>query len=808
MQTVELKILLTSQNAAAVDDLTRKFKELGGATTQVNPAIEGFNSKMLIAAGTAAAFGAAILGAAQASVVLVQEQGKAAESIANLSDRLGLSIGQTERLSAVAEIAGVRAGAFEGAVQKLVSALKDQEGEGKKAAKALVDLGVGTQTLSGQQRAAGEVMLDVVRKLEKIDDVNRRAFLSTQLLGDGSKDLTPLIKNYSELEKEVRRLGIGFDESLTKTLSKADDEFDKLTLSLQQLKKELAAKLAPFIVPVVVSLTGAISGGGGSNVTQGLMQGTGDAFKSLASLVPAGLAPLFFGVGATMSGVGSTFGSTSITRDIERVDGNVYLPPTITGKAGKKQSTSGDLRLFDLFARGATNNRRSAPSLFSGGERFNRDILGLTTGGDLKLDSSTFIGGNDGTDGSFGEGMLNRLRADTEKRKQDEREILDYRIRMIELLAGPGGELAAAKQIRDLRIATAETEQEAARANLDFQIRAAEVAANQRKEWRNTTGSIFDALIAGRSGIAGFTAGLATSTGKTLFQNAGDLAYSSVKGKLSLPGQIGSNGQLSTFGKLLQGTPFGADPLQFATDANTAATNANTQALLAVGGVGGGTGIGGGLTAALGLGQIFGGQSSTNPMIFNAGRSSGTPIFNELGDIEGFIPNQKSQLATGVGYAGAIAGGAAGIYSGIKQGGARGILSAGASGAGAASSLLMLAGVMGPAAPILAAAAIGLSLAPMLLGDPRKKRDSMIGSEVDSRRFSDFSGTSYSTDVFGRSFDYNSRGDIRPIVVNVNTMDASGFVDRRDDIAEAVRMAMSEQHPINKEIQSSIIPAA
>ncbi len=652
-------------------------------------------------------------------------------------------------------------------------------------------------------------MLDVVRKLEKVEDVNRRAFLSTQLLGDGSKDLTPLIKNYSELEKEVRRLGIGFDEGLTKTLSKADDEFDKLTLSLQQLKKELAAKLAPFIVPVVVSLTGAISSASGTNVTQSLMQGTGDAFKSLASLVPAPLAPLFLGVGATMSGVGSTFGSSSITRDVDRVDGNVYLPPTIAGKAGKPQSTTGDLRLFDLFARSATSNRRRVPSLFNTAEGFNRDILGLTPGGALQLDSSTFIGANDGADGSFGEGVLNRLRADTEKRKQDEREILDYRVRMIELLAGPGGELAAAKQIRDLRIATAETEQEAAKANLDYQLRAAEVAANQRKEWRNTTGSIFDALVAGRSGIAGFATGFLTSTGKTLFQNAGDLAYSSVKGKLSLPGQIGSNGQLSGFGKLLQGTAFGVDPLQFATDANTMATNANTQALLAVSGVGGGAGIGGGLSAALGLGQIFGGQSSTNPMIFNAGQTSrSTPIFNEMGDIEGYLPNQTSGFAKSVGVAGAAVGAGFGIYSGVKQGGAKGALTAGSSAAGLAATLFALSPTLGPAAPFLAAAALGLGASTMLFGDPKKKRDAAIGSEIDSRRFSDFSGTSYSTDMFGRSFDYNSRGDMRPIVIQINAMDAASVIDRRDDISEAVRMSMSESHPILKEMQSSIIPAA
>ncbi len=807
MQTVELKILLTSQNAGAVEDLTRKFKELTGATQQATPALEGFNVKALLAAGSAGAFAAAILGAAQASLTLVQQQGKAAESIANLSDRLGLSIGQTERIAAASELAGVSASAFEGSVQKLSAALEDQGGSGKKAAEALQRLGIATTDNNGAQKEAGQLLLDVAKTLFVVEDKAARTFYATQLLGrGGAKELEPLIKNFTSLDAEVARLGIGVNENLTKKLAAADDEFGKLALSIGQLKKELAAQLEPFVIPIVVSLRQSISNVSTSGALDKLFEtqrNNGSEVKSLLNLLGYLTGAPTESLDLSAPGVGDPAGALS--------KGLVRPGRSTPAKRSPQQVP---LRLQDLFAANATSNgraRRGAPSLFSSTEQFNRDVLGLQPDGSFRVNSSDLVGiDGSGQDKAFGDGLLERERQATERRAQLESQILSTRERMIELLAGPGGEVEAARQIRDLRLSTAKDEIEASRANLDYQLRIAEISRRQKDEFRQGLGSTFDALLAGRSGITGYATGFARNIGRTVFQNVGSTLFSGLGNSLRLPGQTGSDGKLNFLGQALQGTPLGVDPMQFATDANTAATQANTNALLAASGIGGGAA--GGIGGALGqVGRIFGGASSTNPFIYNQnGKPSVIPVTNELGDIEAYIPapTKTSSLARGVGFAGALAGGTFGVISGIQQGGARGAVTATGSIAGAASALLSLSGVSGPAAPILAGAALALGLVGSLFPDPKKTRDAAIAREVDSRRFSDFTGTTYSTDTFGRGFDYNFAGDMRPIIINVNAIDASGFVERRDDIAEAVRMAMSEQHPINKEIQSSIIPAA
>jgi hypothetical protein len=55
------------------------------------------------------------------------------------------------------------------------------------------------------------------------------------------------------------------------------------------------------------------------------------------------------------------------------------------------------------------------------------------------------------------------------------------------------------------------------------------------------------------------------------------------------------------------------------------------------------------------------------------------------------------------------------------------------------------------------------------------------------------------TDQYGRGVDYNRRGEIRvqqPVTVNVQAMDAKGFLERAEDIGNAVKAALQGGHDV------------
>ena len=235
-------------------------------------------------------------------------------------------------------------------------------------------------------------------------------------------------------------------------------------------------------------------------------------------------------------------------------------------------------------------------------------------------------------------------------------------------------------------------------------------------------------------------------------------------------------------GKLLQGTPFGPDPSKAATDANTLATIDNTAALrtMALSASGGGGGSVSGASGVLsrlyssGSAGIDSGYTSDGVQKYSPENYDSSGQFLGAGATSAHDPSihagavGTSALGKGVGYAAAIAAGGFGIYHGIEQGGLSGAASATGSAASMAAGIMTIAGVTGPAAPILMGVGLGLALLPSLFGDPKQKRASDLDSDRQQRLFTMPTGQDYSMDARGRYTDYNYQGQGRTINLNAN----------------------------------------
>jgi hypothetical protein len=277
------------------------------------------------------------------------------------------------------------------------------------------------------------------------------------------------------------------------------------------------------------------------------------------------------------------------------------------------------------------------------------------------------------------------------------------------------------------------------------------------------------------------------------------------------------------------------DPLKGATAENTLATIANTEALLKMalspsggggglvrGGVGiftgtggvdfpaqdpnawmrgGGEAIGSG-DPTIGLTQLPSGLWQRGPVGSGAESGAGVPeptympadlISGGVGfpknDPNAWMRGGMSSLGRGIGIGGAALAAGYGAYRGFSQGGAQGDL-AGASAILGAASL-----IPGPQQPFIMAAAMVTALLPSLLPDPKAQRDKEESSRLDAARYTAPTVTAYTRDRYGRDYDTDVSGNLRPIVhVNVSTMDAKSFLDNSAKILEAVTVGLEAKN--------------
>ncbi|MFN7939099.1 MAG: hypothetical protein U0R19_37595 [Bryobacteraceae bacterium] len=423
-----------------------------------------------------------------------------------------------------------------------------------------------------------------------------------------------------------------------------------------------------------------------------------------------------------------------------------------------------------------------------------------------------------------------------------------YEERILQLTAGQGNQVSAILRAAQLRVSAAQKQHdierqiavaqkdsvaiaeakarldnETNRANREATLQLLELRKRERDEFKQGAERLFDALQSrGGAGARDFIRSqFLDTTGRKVFGNVAGLTFDQLRSaKVTLPGQ-GTAQNPSLLGKILQGTPFGLDPLndpalrQVASlDKNTLATDRLTAALS-------GAALPGGSTAA-GLGTLFPGiptgvfQGGLGPIFSLAQRSTtvpgGTPtILQQIQDDQvsralsiappGGKGGAKSLGTLGTGVA--LAGGAFGVISGIRQGGGRGALTA----VGSAAATVAALSPEPISKAIATAVALGAAAVGSLLPDPKKKRDDEITRRIESARFAEPVSTTHEVDLFGRSVDFNTRGQVRVVIQQTNNfsaIDGQSLIDRRRDLADAVLPAIQEGHPLMREIQSQL----
>jgi len=435
-------------------------------------------------------------------------------------------------------------------------------------------------------------------------------------------------------------------------------------------------------------------------------------------------------------------------------------------------------------------------------------------------------------------------------------------------------------------------------AELEAEVKIAEMRRQQVENARNMAGSFYDAMRSNK--LPDFFCQQGDNLLKGIFVNATSGIFQQGLGML---GQVGKS---SGLGGLLTGTLL--DPKNAPMAANTLALTGTTRALntltsvltgtpvsgtvtggatagfggalqSGIGGSGasGASGFGGILGAILGIGKasgVFGGGSRGGGVFSLSGSTGGGSygvigadgVFNQVpygtpkGDyavmradgtmgtfhspgltgkynsVEGalFDPNAGTgaKIGSAVATAGAVYGGVMGIMGGVKQGGARGTLTAIGAGAGAAAAL--------DPEPISKAVLAGVALVSGMItgimGDPRQNRQNQLNNELTDWHYFQPQALSSMMDGSGNLVNYDARGNVRstpydgwrfdvtqshygspvngqptPIPggaqpVYIYAMDAQSFAqfatNNRGALANAQYQAIQEGHPLVQAIRA------
>lgn len=203
------------------------------------------------AGAIAAGAGLAVLG--KEIVDLVLAEGKATESTQNFADRLQLSFQDTQKLSEMADIAGISVTVLERASARLATAFEDSDGAGKKVAAALDNMGIVAD-------GTGQTLVKLLEHLASLPTASERMAEATAVMGRGAIQLEPLLKNYASLQEAVESLGGHITDEMVSKLLAADDASDKLGITWGHLKQNLAATFAPAVTIGLEALVKLLSG--------------------------------------------------------------------------------------------------------------------------------------------------------------------------------------------------------------------------------------------------------------------------------------------------------------------------------------------------------------------------------------------------------------------------------------------------------------------------------------------------------------------------------------------------------------------
>ena len=224
-------------------DTARTTDQLDSATNK----LEGGFSVLKGAAASLVADGLRKIGSAMKNVIT--DGAKYADEINTMAQQTGLSTEQLQKFNYMSGLVDVDTNTIAKSMAKLTKTMYSAQQGSESAATAFEWLGVDVKKANGELRSNEDVFYDVIKSLGTFENETQRDAIAMQVFGKSAQQLNPLIEaGADQLEawsKEAEDAGYIMSEDMISGLVKVQDEFDRFDGTIQAVKNNVAAGLAP-----------------------------------------------------------------------------------------------------------------------------------------------------------------------------------------------------------------------------------------------------------------------------------------------------------------------------------------------------------------------------------------------------------------------------------------------------------------------------------------------------------------------------------------------------------------------------------
>lgn len=262
-----------------------------GAKNALN-GMKGFSAGTVAAMAAAAAAVAAVTKAVSDLTKMTLDVAAQIDEYLTESTITGVSTEMLQAWDYAAPLIDTDAETIKDAMTKITKAMGDAQDGNKSTQAAFADLGVSITDADGQLRSAEAVFYDVIDALGSVENGTQRDAAAMALMGRNAQELNPLISQGSkalvDLGAAAEETGYILDQDQIKKLGELDDAYQKLQLTIEANRKQMAADFAPAAVEAMKLFSDAVSTAGDMLERSGLIENLASIIESLIDILRTG----------------------------------------------------------------------------------------------------------------------------------------------------------------------------------------------------------------------------------------------------------------------------------------------------------------------------------------------------------------------------------------------------------------------------------------------------------------------------------------------------------------------------------------
>jgi hypothetical protein len=248
-----------------VDKASPKLKESGSN-------FKKFGTLLKTVAASAAAVGFARM---------IKGQIDAADGLAKLSQKIGVSVENLSTMRHVAELSGIDLQRFADGIKDLSRKLLEVENPTSRAAILFKSLGIEVRNAEGDIKSSFDIFLEIADVFADMEDGAQKSAAAMELLGESGLQMIPLLNQGSaairKMQKEAEQLGLQISTKTAKAAEQFNDSLTRISGQFSGVAAAGAGELLPTLNAITDALTESQNSGG---TVQAMWSGLNEIFKA------------------------------------------------------------------------------------------------------------------------------------------------------------------------------------------------------------------------------------------------------------------------------------------------------------------------------------------------------------------------------------------------------------------------------------------------------------------------------------------------------------------------------------------------